>query len=169
MRVGRQVTVMVGIAASVVLAAPSPSHALAITVPSAANFGSVPSGAGSLSGQVGPVTATDEGTVLLLPRFTASVSATNFTTGSGSASETISKASISYWSGPATSTTGAQTPVPGQATAALAPSLSTSRTAFSSTGLVLSIATTWRPTIVVAIPANAVAGTYSGTITHSVA
>jgi hypothetical protein len=33
----------------------------------------------------------------------------------------------------------------------------------------LSISAAWNPTIVVNIPAAAVAGTYSGTITHSVA
>jgi hypothetical protein len=48
-------------------------------------------------------------------------------------------------------------------------SLSVSRTAFRSTGLVLSISTSWNPTIVIDIPDAAVAGTYSGTITHSVA
>jgi hypothetical protein len=58
---------------------------------------------------------------------------------------------------------------PGQLNAASAVNLSEERVAFSSSGLALSITTTWDPTIVIAIPAAAVAGTYSGTITHSVA
>jgi hypothetical protein len=33
----------------------------------------------------------------------------------------------------------------------------------------LSISATWNPTLIVDIPAGAVAGTYTGTITHSVA
>lgn len=169
MNIGRRVGAVVGIATLIVLATPTLAHALAITVPSSANLGSVPSGTGSLSGKLGPVTATDSGTLLLLPSFRATVSSTDFITGSGGASRTIGKGSISYWSGPVTTSSGAQTPVPGQATAALAEALSTSRTAFSSSGLVATISTTWNPTIVVAIPPGAVAGTYTGTITHSVA
>jgi len=169
MRVGWRIGAVVGIAAFVVLATPALAHAVAITVPSSANLGSVPSGTASLSAQLGQVTATDSGLLGLLPSFTATVSTTTFTTGSRTAGETIGKASISYWSGPITATTGAQTPVPGQATALLAEDLSVARRAFSSSGLVSTISTSWNPTIIVNIPAAAVAGTYTGTITHSVA
>lgn len=167
MRVAKRVGTVLGTATLLVLVTPSLAHAaLAITVPSAQNFGSVASGTSSFSQQLGTVTVTASG--LILPSFTATVSATNFTTGAGGAAQTINKSSISYWSGPATVAL-LQNATPGQATAAQAQSLSSSRTAFSSTGLVLSITTAWNPTIVVAIPAAAVAGTYSGTITHSVA
>lgn len=167
MKVGRRVGMLVGTAAFLVLATPSLAHAaLAVTVPTAQNFGSVASGTSSFSQALGTVTVTASG--LVFPSFTATVSATNFITGVGSSAQTISKSSISYWSGPATLAL-VQNAVPGQATAAQAQSLSVSRTAFSSTGLALSITTAWNPTIVVAIPASAVAGTYSGTITHSVA
>ncbi|CAN5716538.1 hypothetical protein BH20ACT2_BH20ACT2_04460 [soil metagenome] len=166
--VGR-VGTMLATAAFVVLATAGAAQARAITAPTSVNLGTVPSGATSISGQMGTVTATDSGTLLLLPSFTARVTVTTFTTGSGSASETIPRSAVSYWSGPATATSGAQTPVPGQATAALAQDLSTSRIAFSSTGLVLSISTSWKPTVIVTIPAAAVAGTYTATITHSVA
>jgi hypothetical protein len=46
-----------------------------------------------------------------------------------------------------------------------------SRTAFSSASLLQlgSVSVSWNPTIVVNIPASAVVGTYTGTITHSVA
>jgi len=168
MRVRWRVAMVVGVAAFVVITSPSLAHAaLAITVPSSTNLGSVASGTTSLSHQLGTVTVTASGVVA--PTFTATVSTTSFTTGAGGASQTIATASISYWSGPATITTGAQITNPGQADAAHAQDLSTSRTAFSSTGLVLSITTAWNPTIVIAIPAAAVAGTYSGIITHSVA
>jgi hypothetical protein len=168
MRVGRRVGTVVGIAAFVVLTTPLLAHAaLAISVPPAAALGSVPSGTNSLSHQLGPVTVTASG--LVAPSFIASVSTTTFKTGSGSAGETIGITAVSYWSGPATATIGLQNATPGQVGAAQAQILSQSRTAFSSAGLALSITTTWNPTIVVAIPAAAVAGTYTGTITHSVA
>lgn len=152
----------------VLLATPSAAGAaLAISVPSTANLGSAPTGAGARSAQLGTVTVTASG--LVLPSFTATVSATNFTTGGATAAETVAKASISYWSGPVTASSGAQSPVPGQLTALQAQALSVPRTAFASTGLVLSISTSWNPTIVINIPAAIVAGTYTGTITHSVA
>lgn len=144
--------------------------ALAITVPSTSDLGTVASGTTTRSASLGTVTATDTGVLfVLLPSFTASVSSSNLTTGGATSAETIPKANISYWSGPATATTGSQNPVPGQANAAAAVSLSAPRTAFSSSGLVLTITTSWKPTIIITIPAAAVAGTYTGTITHSVA
>jgi hypothetical protein len=151
-----------------VIASPSLAHAtVSITVPSSTNLGSVPTGSGSLSTQVGPVTVTATGILgVVLPSFTATVSSTSFTAAGG---QTISASSISYWSGPTTSTSGGQTATPGQATAAQAQTLAAPVTAFNSVGLVLTITTTWNPTIVVNIPPAAVAGTYSGTITHSVA
>jgi hypothetical protein len=162
MRIGRRVGMLVGTTAVVVLTTPSLAHAaLSITVPSSVNLGSVPSGTASLSGQVGAVTVTANGLTL---SWTATVSSTDFTTGSA----TIAKASLSYWSGPVTGSSGIGTRTPGQLTAQLAVSLSAPRTAFAASSLVAT-STTWNPTIVVAIPAAAVAGTYSGTITHSVA
>ena len=166
MRVGRVGTAL-AIIVLAVFAFPALAHAaLAITVPLPVNLGSVPSGSTSASGQLGTVTVTASG--LVLPSFTATVSATDFATGAGGAGLRIGKASISYWSGPATAAL-LQDPNPGQATAAQAQDLSVSRRAFSSDGLALSIVTSWNPTIVVTIPTAAVAGTYSGTITHSVA
>lgn len=157
---------LVGVA--VMLSTPSAAEAaLAITVPSSANLGSVASGSSTRSARLGTVTVTASG--LVAQSFTATVSSTSFATGGRTAAETIPRASISYWSGPVTASSGLQTAVPGQATALQAVDLSVARTAFSSTGLVLSISTSWNPTIVVNIPAAAVAGTYTGTITHSVA
>lgn len=171
MKGGRRVGTVAGIAAFTILTSSSLAHAaVAISVPSSANLGSVPSGTSSLAQHLGTVTASATGVLfVLLPTFTASVSSSVFTTGAGGAGQTIAAGSIAYWSGPATATSGGQTPVPGQADAALAQTLSQSRTAFSSSGVVLSISTSWNPTILVTIPAAAVAGTYTGTITHSVA
>lgn len=164
MRVGK-VGAALGAAAYVVVATSSSAHAaLAITVPaSTVSLGSVPSGTRTVSGQLGPVTVTASG--LVAPSFVATVSTTTFT---GPGGQTIPASSISYWSGPATAAL-LQDATPGQAGAAQAQDLSVPRRAFSSSGLALSITTVWNPTIVIAIPAAAVAGTYTGTITHSVA
>jgi hypothetical protein len=169
MKVIGRLGAMVAIVAAVVLATPSlASAALAITLPSSANLGSVPSGTSTLSQQLGTITVTASG--LVAPSFTASVSGTTFTTGAGGVNQTIGKASILYWSGPATAFSGLLgNGTPGQATSAQAQDLTSTRTAFSGTGLLLSISAAWNPTIVVNIPSSSVSGTYTGTITHSVA
>jgi hypothetical protein len=74
-----------------------------------------------------------------------------------------------YWSGPATATAGTGTFVPGQANAAAAQSLDVSRTAFSKTTGSGNNSATWNPTVVIDIPSQAVIGTYTGTVNHSVA
>ncbi len=155
-----------GAAALVTLTA-APAGALAITVPATKSLGSVPTGTSSVSAQLGTVTVTASG--LVAPSFTATVSGTVFKTGAGTANETIPKTAILYWSGPATSVSLLGGGTPGQVDAAHAQDLSVTRPAFSGTGLLLSISASWNPTIIVNIPAAAVAGTYTGTITHSVA
>jgi hypothetical protein len=57
----------------------------------------------------------------------------------------------------------------GQATAANAVALSTPATAFTLTLGVGNNSATWDPTLIVAVPAAAVARPYTGTVTHSVA
>ncbi|HUQ62129.1 MAG TPA: hypothetical protein VM121_00055 [Acidimicrobiales bacterium] len=167
MRAGRRIGVGMFLATAMVLSWSSLAQAaVAITVPATVNLGSVASGATSISHQLGTVTVTASG--IVAPSFTATVSATTFKTGGGAPSETLATSSIAYWSGPATAAL-LQNATPGQATAAQAQNLSTPRTAFSSTGLALSITTAWNPTIVISIPAAALSGTYTGTITHSVA
>lgn len=164
MKVGRSIGAATGLAMLVVLATPSLAQAaLAISVPSSVSLGSVPTGTTTLSRQLGTVTVTASGVVA--PSFVATVSSTGFANGTG---QSIANSAISYWSGPATAAL-LQNATPGQLTAADKQNLSVSRTAFRSTGLALSITTAWNPTLVVAIPASAVAGTYSATITHSVA
>jgi hypothetical protein len=101
--------------------------------------------------------------------WTATVTTTTFATGGGTAAETIPLTQITYWAGPATATTGAGTFTPGQASAAAAVNLTAPRTAFTLTsGSPLNTAS-WNPTLNVTIPAGNVAGTYTATITHSVA
>lgn len=151
-------------ARSAVLAMRAPE--LAITVPTSAALGGAAPG-GTISAHLGTVKV-DDGR-LVLANWTATASATNFVTGGGSAAETIAKSRLSYWSGPATATTGVGVRVPGQLTAANAVSLANPVTAFALQAVVLGTSTSWNPTIVVAVPAGAVAGTYTGTVTHPVA
>ena len=156
------------IAVALMAAPTAAGAALAITVPGTANLGSVPSSTATRSAQLVTVTVTDDR--LLGVAWTATVSTTAFTTGSGTAPETIGQAFIAYWSGPVTSSSGAAVRTPGQLTSLLAQSLSTNRTAFSAVGVSLVVnSTSWNPTVVITIPAGAVAGSYTATITHSVA
>ena len=157
------------VALSIVGFADPARAALSISAPSSKNVGSTQVGNGSkLSAQLGTVTVNASGVVA--PSFVVTVTSTVFTTGGGSANETIGKSRISYWSGTATSTTGSfVTLTPGQANSAAAQDLSIPRTAFTAVGLVLTIAVSWNPTVIVDPPSGAVSGTYSGTITHSVA
>ncbi len=140
---------------------------LSITVPAAVSLGSTFPGS-SLSRQLGEVRVRDRrgGQDAV---WTTTVSATDFTTPGGGPARLISRSQISYWSGQATSTSGSGTRVPGQATSAQAQSLSVPRTAFRKTSGNGNNDTRWRPTLIAAVPATAVGGTYTGTITHSVA
>lgn len=133
---------------------------LTITAPATTNLGTVTIG-GQLSAHLGTVTVTAQGT----NTWTATVTATTFTTTGG----TIPNNDIRYWSGPATATTGPGTFTPSQPTAAQAVPLNASRTAFSRTGSNAQNSCSWNPTLIVTVPNTAVAGTYTGTITHSVA
>ncbi|MEW1914447.1 hypothetical protein AB0442_39695 [Kitasatospora sp. NPDC085895] len=135
---------------------------LSITLPTTASLGSAAPG-GTISAALGSVTVTD-GRGLATSSWTATVSATNFANGG----QTITTANVSYWSGPATNINGTVTTTPGQSDVSAKQALSSSRTAFTSTGNGNS-STSWTPTVVVAIPAAAVIGTYTGTVTHSVA
>ncbi|WBP90327.1 hypothetical protein [Kitasatospora cathayae] len=140
---------------------------LAISVPGSAGLGSGLPG-NTLSGQLGNVTVTDT-RALLTAAWTASVISTSFKTGGGTAAETIPASAVSYWSGTASSTTGLGVFTPGQATAGQAQTLDVSRTAYSLTGGTGNNSATWNPTLVIAIPNSAVNGTYTGTVTHSIA
>ena len=147
--------------------ASTPAAALSVTAPSSKNLGSFATGTASITAQLGTISASDSG--LVAPNLSAQVSCSAFKTGAGTANETIPCSAVSYWSGPATAQSGLSGNTPGQATSTNAVVLSTSRQAFSATGLLLSVSVSWNPTIIINVPATAVAGTYTGTITHSVA
>ena len=178
----RRFVIVAGVGVAVAAASYTPAHAedtdvtfeltgaggLAISAPATADLGSAATNAGTLSGSLGTVTVTDERGALLAT-WTASVSSTDFTTGGATSAETIAASDVSYWSGLATATTGTVVAVPGQLDALLAQDLGASRTAFSTSSAVGNHSVSWNPTMVVAIPAAAVVGTYTGTITHSVA
>ncbi|WP_091610895.1 hypothetical protein [Micromonospora mirobrigensis] len=140
---------------------------LDITAPPAVNLGSAFAGQ-TLTGQIGPVTVNDQ-RAALSATWTATVTSTAFTTGGAGPAETIIPGLVDYWSGPATATTGTGTFVPGQLTSAQAVPLNLPRTAFSKTSGSGNNTATWNPTIDIQIPDAAVAGTYEGVITHSVA
>jgi hypothetical protein len=165
------VTVLSGAAAPAasqdVIGVERQSSLLTITVPASANFGSTFPGS-SISRQLGEVQVSDRRGGQSAT-WTATVVATDFTTPGGGAARQISRSQISYWSGQATRTTGPGTRVPGQPTSAQAQSLSVPRTAFAKTSGNGNNITAWQPTLIVAVPATAVGGTYTGTITHSVA
>ncbi|MGW7329173.1 hypothetical protein ACWGIU_11410 [Streptomyces sp. NPDC054840] len=151
--------------ANTVFLIPEALLAPAITAPASANIGSAAPGS-TTTVQLGQVKVTSSGTL----RWAATVSATNFTTGGGSPGQTIAPGNLSYWSGPVVSKTGPGTFSPGQPTAANQVTLNVARTAFTySTALTTSSSVIWQPTLIMSVPANAVSGSYTGTVTHSVA
>jgi hypothetical protein len=158
------------VTAAVVLLLPAAAGAagLSIAAPATASLGSTTAGtATTLTASLGSVTVVDGRAAGL--GWIATVSSADFTTGSATSAETIGKASISYWSGGTTSTSGIVIRTPGQLTSVQKQSLAVPRNAFSAVGSLVSNSTSWNPTIVVTIPANAIAGSYTATITHSVA
>ena len=177
----RRVAVVAGIGVVSAVGSLAPAHAddtevtfeltatggLSISAPAAADLGSAGTDATTLSGSLGTVTVTDSRGALL-GSWTAWVSATDYTTGGASAAVTIDSSSVRYWSG-LPSLTGVAVVVPGQATALLAQDLGASRTAASATATVGNTSASWAPTVIVDVPASAVAGVYTGTVTHSVA
>ncbi|MCU1374491.1 MAG: hypothetical protein JWO68_1777, partial [Actinomycetia bacterium] len=142
---------------------------LSISVPGAADLSpGTPVSARVVTAQLGAVTVTD-GRAGLVAGWTVSVSSSDFTSGAETAAETISRANVAYWSGPATATVGPAMFAPGQPTAQDAASLGAPRTAFSALTSAGGTSATWVPGLVVTLPITAVTGQYHGTITHSVA
>ncbi|AVT34381.1 hypothetical protein C6361_11630 [Plantactinospora sp. BC1] len=139
---------------------------LTIEAPAAVNLGSAFPGQ-RLSGQLGTVTVRDQ-RAAANATWTASVVSSEFRTGDGDPGQIIQPQLVEYWSGPATSTTGTGTFVPGQPTEADRVSLSVPRTAFAKTSGSGNNSASWNPTLVINIPPDAVGGLYTGTVTHSV-
>lgn len=86
-----------------------------------------------------------------------------FKTGGGTAAETINGSNVTYDPGTAT----AETNPPH--TPGTAGTLASARTAFSRTSGDGANSVSWNPTLTVNVPAGNVSGTYTGTVTHSVA
>jgi hypothetical protein len=143
--------------------------AISITVPgTTVNLGSASVAAGSLTAQLGTVTVNDlRG--LLNGGWVGSVTASKFTTGGATAAETIAATNVEYWSGAATASSGLGTLLGSQLTSGLAVVVNAAQTAFTGGSLIGNNSASWNPTLVVTIPAAAVVGTYTGTVTHTVA
>jgi uncharacterized repeat protein (TIGR01451 family) len=134
---------------------------LSISVPATADLGAAAPG-GTASGGLGLVQVTDDRAGVA--GWTATVTSTDFTTGGGSAAETIPVADALYQINGFASTTGSAT-----FTRAPATTLSTSaQPVVVATNVQGDNSASWDPVIQVSVPDGAVAGTYSATITHSV-
>lgn len=170
---GRGLVVVLGTSALVTAVAAAPAHAgdttttftlaaaggLTISEPDSAHLGDANAGAASVEGSLGTVTVTDDRS-LLVAAWTAQAQASDFKTGAGTTAETVAATSVAYAPG---STTGNATAVP--APGALGGTLPLP--VMTGTG-VGNNTESWNPTITITLPAQAVVGTYSGTITHSV-
>jgi hypothetical protein len=143
--------------------------AMSITVPgTTVNLGSVSVAASSLTSLLGTVSVNDN-RGLLSGGWTSSVTSSHFTTGAGTAAETIIASNVSYWSGAATATSGLGSLLGSQLTSVLAVVVNAAQTAFTGGSLLGNNSASWNPTLIVTIPAAAVVGTYTGTVTHTVA
>jgi hypothetical protein len=137
---------------------------LTVSTPgSASSIATAATGATSASGSLGNITVTDpRGS--LAATWTATVSSTDFTTGGATANETVAKGSITYSSGAGTAAAGQV----GAMVPSVGASLASGATAATWAG-VGNNTVTWNPTLTFTLLASQVAGTYTGTITHSVA
>ncbi|TDC60768.1 hypothetical protein E1258_13785 [Micromonospora sp. KC207] len=143
---------------------------LDIDAPATADLGSGAPGT-TITGQLGVVTVSDTRATGDDASWTASVTSTDFTTGTATATETVPATAVDYWSGPATATSGTGTFTPGQINSAAAVPLDnvTPVTAFTHTGGTGLNSASWNPTLEVSVPSVNQSGTYTGTVTHSVA
>lgn len=134
--------------------------ALSMTAPESVDLGS---GAPhtTISGALGDIVVTDD-RALLSATWNVSASSTAWTTGAGTADETIPAADATYDPGTITKT-GTIT-----ATGTIRTLAGGAQTVVAGTAGVGDNTATWNPTIAVAVPASAVGGIYSATLTQSV-
>lgn len=150
----------------------TPSGGLSIAVPDGSvtpvNIGTASTGAATLSGSLGNVTVTD-GRGLLTAAWNANASSTDFTTGTTpTADETVTKANVGYWAGVGTAQVGQVGAFLAAGTLATPVSLAGAGAQVGSWSGTGNNTVTWNPTITFTLSPSQVAGTYSGTITHSV-
>ena len=136
--------------------------ALSITVPGSAGLGAADPG-GATSASLGTVQVTDN-RALAGATWTATVAATSFTTGTATPAETIPPTDATYYINTLDTTTGTATFTPTPIT----PLSTTPQTVVTATNATGDTDATWNPAIQITVPAAAVAGTYTATITHSV-
>lgn len=136
------------------------SGALSMSAPVSTNLGSGAPGT-TISGSLGPVTVTDD-RALLSASWTATASSSDWTTGAATPAETIPASDVGYDPGSITTTgtitaTGTPITLSGTATPVV-----------TGTDGVGDNTATWDPVLSVAVPAAAVGGAYTGTLTQSV-
>jgi hypothetical protein len=136
------------------------SGALTMTAPTDADLGSGAPGT-VISNTLGDVTVTDA-RALLTASWTAVASSTSFKTGAGTAAQTIPASAATYTPGEIT-TTGTIT-----ATASNITLSGSAQTIVAGTAGVGNNTATWDPTEALTVPASAVVGTYTSTLTESV-
>jgi hypothetical protein len=136
------------------------SGVLSMTAPVTGNLGTNGPGT-TISGQLGAVIVTDN-RALLSAAWTATASASAWTTGAGTLPETIPAGDVVYDPGTISTTgtiTAGGTPITLSATAT---------PVVTGTAGIGDNSATWFPTLSVAVPAAAVVGSYTGILTHSV-
>ena len=137
------------------------SGALSMSAPASAALGSGNPGTTIGPTPVGAVTVTDN-RAALDASWTATAASTDFTTGGGTPAETIPATDVSYDPGSVT-TTGTVTVTPSSITLS-----NTVQTVAAATGIVGDDTASWDPALSIAVPASALGGTYTATLTESV-
>jgi uncharacterized repeat protein (TIGR01451 family) len=136
------------------------SGVLSITAPASASLGSADPG-GTISAHLGTVQVTDGRG--FGASWSATVSTTAFTTGRGTPPEIIPAADASYAISTLSHTGSATFGFVPLTTLSVAP-----QAVVTATNVAGNTTATWNPLINVSVPATAVGGTYTATITHSV-
>lgn len=141
---------------------------ISVSVPANATLSAGTSiGSTTLSAQLGTVEVSDNRGGLLVG-WTASVTSSAFTTAAEATNNSIANSNVTYTSG--VPTVDGIAVVTGSGGTGLVPvTLGSSQTAMSATGVTGAASASWNPTVAVTVPNDVVAGTYTGTITHSVA
>lgn len=136
---------------------------LTISAGTSARLDTVDAGQTSASGQLGDVTVDDQRAVYE-EGWTASATSTDLANTTVLAAAAIPASALTYVPGDPTGSTGSATFQPGDGG-----TLDSSVAAYSTSDEIGAASVSWDPTINIVVPANAVAGIYSGTVTHSVA